>query len=79
MTSESHLSALRALYGRAQEGLYVDPKYNPVQMLQEKPSGYHRGKPTSLHGRFTPGAALRLFRLWPTLGWSDFPRAGGRA
>jgi len=47
-TVRHYLNALSGLYGRAQEGLYVDPKYNPVQMLQEKPSGYHRGEATFL-------------------------------
>ena len=37
------LNALSGLYGRAQEGLYVDPRYNPVSMLQEKPSGRWKG------------------------------------
>ena len=43
-TVRHYLNALSGLYGRAQEGLYVDPKYNPVSMLQEKPSGIVRAE-----------------------------------
>ncbi|HSW31883.1 MAG TPA: tyrosine-type recombinase/integrase [Longimicrobiales bacterium] len=39
-TVRHYLNALSGLYGRAQEGLYVDPGYNPVAMLTEKPSGW---------------------------------------
>ena len=42
-TVRHYLNALSGLYGRAIEGLYVDPGYNPVSMLQEKPTG-HNGK-----------------------------------
>ena len=42
-TVRHFLNALSGLYGRAQEGLYVDPRYNPVSMLQEKPSGRWKG------------------------------------
>ena len=38
-TVRHYVSALSGLYGRAQEGLYVAPGYNPVAMLQEKPTG----------------------------------------
>lgn len=38
-TVRHYLNALSGLYGRAQEGLFVDPNYNPVAMLQEKPTG----------------------------------------
>ena len=38
-TVRHYVSALSGLYGRAQEGLYVAPGYNPVTMLQEKPTG----------------------------------------
>ena len=38
-TIHHYVSALSGLYGRAQEGLYVAPGYNPVAMLQEKPTG----------------------------------------
>ena len=38
-TVHHYVSALSGLYGRAQEGLYVAPGYNPVAMLQEKPTG----------------------------------------
>lgn len=41
-TVRHYLNALSGLYGRAQEGLYVSPGYNPVAMLQEKPSGRTR-------------------------------------
>ena len=36
-TIRHYLNALSGLYGRAQEGLYVVPGYNPVRALQEKP------------------------------------------
>ncbi len=38
-TVRHYLNALSGLYGRAQEGLYVAPGYNPVAALQEKPTG----------------------------------------
>ena len=38
-TVRHYLNALSGLYGRAQEGLYSDPGYNPVSMLKEKPTG----------------------------------------
>ncbi len=38
-TVRHYVSALSGLYGRAQEGLHVAPVYNPVAMLQEKPTG----------------------------------------
>lgn len=41
-TVRHYLNALSGLYGRAQEGLYVDPGYNPVSALQEKPTGHYR-------------------------------------
>ena len=39
-TVRHFLNALSGLYGRAQEGLYVEKKYNPVSELQEKPTGW---------------------------------------
>jgi len=42
-TVRHYLNALSGLYGRAQESLVVGDRYNPVQALQEKPTG-HRGK-----------------------------------
>lgn len=38
-TVRHYLNALSGLYGRAIEGLYVPPHYNPVAMLGEKPTG----------------------------------------
>lgn len=38
-TVRHYLMGLSDLYGRAIEGLYVPPSYNPVSMLKEKPSG----------------------------------------
>lgn len=43
-TVRHYLNALSGLYGRAQEGLYVGPGYNPVSAMQEKPSGVRRGE-----------------------------------
>jgi integrase len=43
-TVRHYLNALSGLYGRAQEGLYVDPGYNPVSMMQEKPTGRWKGE-----------------------------------
>ena len=43
-TVRHYLNALSGLYGRAQEGLYVDPQYNPVALLQEKPTGNWKGE-----------------------------------
>ena len=43
-TVRHYLMALSGLFGRAQEGLYVMPGYNPVGALQEKPSGWRRGE-----------------------------------
>lgn len=43
-TVRHYLNALSGLYGRAQEGLYVAPNYNPVSMLQEKPTGHGRSE-----------------------------------
>lgn len=43
-TVRHYLNALSGLYGRAQEGLFVDPGYNPVSMLQEKPTGRWKGE-----------------------------------
>lgn len=43
-TVRHYLNALSGLYGRAIEGLYVDPGYNPVSMLQEKPTGRWKGE-----------------------------------
>ena len=39
-----YLNALSGLYGRAQEGLFVAPGYNPVSALQEKPTGRWKGE-----------------------------------
>ena len=43
-TVRHYLNALSGLYGRAQEGLFVDPGYNPVSMLQEKPTGHRKSE-----------------------------------
>jgi integrase len=45
-TVRHYLNALSGLYGRAQEGLYVAPGYNPVSALQEKPTGRWGGEAT---------------------------------
>lgn len=37
-TVRHYLNALSGLYGRAQEGLYVQPGYNPVSALRDKPT-----------------------------------------
>jgi len=57
-TVRHFLNALSGLYGRAQEGLYVDPKYNPVSMLQEKPGGRWRNGEAAFFE--VPDAALLL-------------------
>ena len=49
-TVRHYLNALSGLYGRAQEGLYVDPKYNPVSMLQEKPTGRWQAEEAAFFG-----------------------------
>ena len=41
-TVRHYLNALSGLYGRAREGLFVTPGYNPVADLQEKPTGHGR-------------------------------------
>ncbi|MEX2530805.1 MAG: tyrosine-type recombinase/integrase [Gemmatimonadota bacterium] len=56
-TVRHYLNALSGLYGRAQEGLYVPPGYNPVSALQEKPTGYSRGEAKFFE---VPEAALLL-------------------
>jgi hypothetical protein len=43
-TVRHYLNALSGLYGRAQEGLFVAPGYNPVSALQEKPTGRWKGE-----------------------------------
>jgi integrase len=43
-TVRHYLNALSGLYRRAAEFLYVDPGYNPVAMLVEKPSGRPTGE-----------------------------------
>lgn len=43
-TVRHYLNALSGLYGRAQEGLYVPPAYNPVAMMQEKPTGHGKAE-----------------------------------
>ena len=43
-TVRHYLNSLSGLYGRAQEGLWVDPGYNPVAALVEKPSGWRRAE-----------------------------------
>ena len=43
-TIRHYLNALSGLYGRAQEGLFVPPGYNPVSALQEKPTGRWKGE-----------------------------------
>ncbi|HET9947572.1 MAG TPA: tyrosine-type recombinase/integrase [Longimicrobiales bacterium] len=56
-TVRHYLNALSGLYRRAQEGLHVNPGYNPVAALQEKPMGRWGGD-----ARFfeVPDAALLL-------------------
>lgn len=39
-TIRHYLNALSGLYSRAQEGLFVEPGYNPVAALMEKPTGH---------------------------------------
>ena len=56
-TVRHYLNALSGLYGRAQEGLYVHPGYNPVAALQEKPSGVRRTEAKFFE---VPEAALLL-------------------
>ncbi|NIP57529.1 MAG: hypothetical protein GWM92_04960, partial [Gemmatimonadetes bacterium] len=56
-TVRHYLNALSGLYGRAQEGLYVEPGYNPVSLLQEKPTGRWKGEAAFLE---VPDAALLL-------------------
>ena len=41
-TQRHYLNALSGAFGRAQEGLFVEPGYNPVAILQEKPSGFRK-------------------------------------
>ena len=43
-TVRHYLNALSGLYGRAIEGLYVKPGYNPVSALVEKPTGRWKGE-----------------------------------
>jgi len=43
-TVRHYLNALGGLYRRAREGLWVDPGYNPVAAMMEKPTGYRRGE-----------------------------------
>ncbi len=43
-TVRHYLNALGGLYKRAQEGLWVDPGYNPVGAMMEKPTGHWRGE-----------------------------------
>jgi len=43
-TVRHYLNALSGLYGRAQEGLFVPANFNPVAMLQEKPTGQWKGE-----------------------------------
>lgn len=43
-TVRHYLNALSGLFRRAQEGLYVEPGYNPVAMMQEKPTGRWKGE-----------------------------------
>ena len=56
-TVRHYLNALSGLYGRAQEGLWVDPGYNPVAAMVEKPSGHWRGEAEFME---TADAALYL-------------------
>ena len=56
-TVRHYLNALSGLYGRAQEGLYVDPGYNPVALLQEKPSGWS-GRGEAKHFEVAEAALL---------------------
>jgi integrase len=41
-TVRHYLNALSGVYGRAREGQYVSPGYNPVADLMEKPTGYRK-------------------------------------
>lgn len=43
-TVRHYLNALSGLFRRAQEGLFVEPGYNPVAMMQEKPTGRWKGE-----------------------------------
>ena len=43
-TVRHYLNSLSGLYRRAQEGLWVEPGYNPVAAMMEKPSGHWRGE-----------------------------------
>ena len=43
-TVRHYLNALSSLYGRAREGLFVAPGYNPVADLQEKPTGHGKAE-----------------------------------
>lgn len=56
-TVRHYLNALSGLYGRAQEGGFVDPGYNPVALLQEKPTGRWKGEAAFFE---VPDAALLL-------------------
>lgn len=56
-TVRHYLNALSGLYGRAQEGLYVHPGYNPVSALQDKPTS---GRTTEAAFFEVPDAALLL-------------------
>lgn len=56
-TVRHYLNALSGLYGRAIEGRYVRPDYNPVAMLQEKPSASTPGEAKFFE---VPDAALLL-------------------
>lgn len=43
-TVRHYLNALSGLFRRAQEGLFVEPGYNPVAMMREKPTGRWKGE-----------------------------------
>lgn len=47
-TVRHYLNALSGLFRRAQEGLFVEPGYNPVAMMQEKPTGRWKGEASFL-------------------------------
>ena len=70
-TVRHYLNALSGLYGRAIEGLYVKPGYNPVSALVEKPTGRWKGKAAFLE----VGDAALLFEAARTRGDNQIPNA----
>jgi len=72
-TVRHYLNAVSGLYGRAIEGLYVTPGYNPVSALVEKPTGRWKGEAAFLE---VADAAL-LLEAARTIGEAD-PLMPGR-